>query len=392
VYRQAPCGDTRRQAVQRYANVDGQKQLPFPKGRGTCPCCGGLLIAKCGQINAHHWAHESRDDCDTWSESIGPWHLWWQNLVRPAFVEVVRGQHRADIAGNGGVVVELQHSFISAEEIAAREAFYGNMIWLFDATHRFAYTKSGEWAFFSLGQTKHLDLCKKPVFLDFGFDVVQVEWFTDAITMVSGFGRIRSREWFAEAFLSDVRKPGSAAGEPFIPEAGAKSPWDRKSPVWKLKHPTKWVVPGTGQTVTYPKWTEYIWLRYGTRTGTNQQDTQWDHDTLIDRFPDIANGWTKEGLRQMKDLLCGRAIILGGLLRVLPHSADAILVNRTVSATEHLLRFAEEHIQVGRLPVLKEKTKQSLIDKARQYEVKEFGRPLRQEPVRTTGGQRSLFE
>jgi competence protein CoiA len=75
--------------MQRYANVDGQKQLPFPKGRGWCPCCGGLLIAKCGQINAHHWAHDKGDDCDTWSEPIGPWHLWWQGLVRPDFVEVV---------------------------------------------------------------------------------------------------------------------------------------------------------------------------------------------------------------------------------------------------------------------------------------------------------------
>ena len=60
--------------------------------------------------------------------------------------------------------------------------------------------------FFSFGQTKHLDLCKKPVFLDFGFDVVQVECFTDAINMVSGFGLVRSREWFADAFLSDVAR------------------------------------------------------------------------------------------------------------------------------------------------------------------------------------------
>jgi hypothetical protein len=62
------------------------------------------------------------------------------------------------------------------------------MVWLFDATQRFAYMKSAQRAFFSLGQTKHLDFCKKPVFLDFGFDVVEVEQFTDAITMVSGFG------------------------------------------------------------------------------------------------------------------------------------------------------------------------------------------------------------
>lgn len=269
-----------------YANVNGQKHLPFPKGRGACPCCGNLLIAKCGQINAHHWAHEARGDSDAWSEPIGPWHLWWQGLVRPEFVEVVQGPHRADIF-NGRTVVELQHSSISAEDIAAREAFYGDMIWLFDATHRFAYVKSGERAFFSFGRTKHLDLCKKPVFLDFGFDIVQVEQFTDAITLVSGFGLIRSRAWFANAFLSDVRQPGANMAA-FVPQSGGKDPWASESPVRKLKHPTKWLE--AGQTVIYPKWIEYIWLRYGTRMGADRRDTLWDYEKLMDGFPDIANG------------------------------------------------------------------------------------------------------
>jgi len=198
-----------------------------------------LLIAECGQINTHHWAQESRDDCDAWSESICPWHLWWQGLVRPKFVEVVRGAHRADIVGNGWVVIELQHYSISAEDVPAREAFYCDMVWLFDATQRFAYMKSGERAFFSLGQFKHPDLGKKPVFLDFGFDVVQVDCFSHGVTMVSSFGVVYSRKWFAEAFLADVRQPGSNLGERFTPELRAAYPWDKKSPVWKLKHPTR---------------------------------------------------------------------------------------------------------------------------------------------------------
>jgi len=378
--------------VQRYANVGGQKQLPFPKGRGTCPCCGGLLIAKCGQINAHHWAHDRQDDCDAWSEPIGPWHLWWQNLVRPEFAEVVRVPHRADIVGNGDVVVELQHSSISAEDIAAREAFYGDMVWLFDATQRFAYVKSGKRAFFSLGQTKHLNLCTKPVFLDFGFDVVQLERFTDAITMVSGFGLVRSREWFANAFLSGVRQSGSSAGGLFVPEGGAKSPWDRKSPVWKLKHDTKWIDPRSGQTVTYGKWTEYIKVDYYTYKVGDSQNKRWDHDNVIDRHPELANGWTKEDLRQMLDFFYGVAVILGGLLRVLPSPAASIPVKGTVSATEHLLRLADGHIQAGRLPVMKESTKEGLLEKARRGEKNRYGRLIRPEPAGPTSGQRSLFE
>ncbi len=373
--------------MQLYANVGGKKQLPFPKGRGSYPCCGRLLIAKCGQINAHHWAHESHGDCDSWSEPIGPWHLWWQGLVRSEFVEVVKGPHRADIF-NGRTVIELQHSSISAEEIAAREAFYGDMIWLFDATQRFAYVKSGERAFFSFGQAKHLDLCEKPVFLDFGFDIVQVEQSTDAINMVSGFGRIRSREWFTSTFFSDVRRPDTNAVGPFVPEARGSDPWCRKSPVWKLKDPTKWIE--AGQTVTYPKWTEYIWLRYG--TPTDKQNTLWDYEKVIDCFPDIANGWTREGVRQMMGFLRGRPVILSGLLRVLPNPALMTQAKGTVSATEHLLHLADEHIQAGRLPILEDSIKEALLENARREEISQYGRLLRVEAAKSASSQKSLFD
>lgn len=377
----------------RFANVNGEKRLPFPRGRARCLCCGGMLIAKCGQIKTHHWAHESKDDCDTWSEAIGPWHFWWQNLVRPEFVEVAKGIHRADIVGNRGVVVELQHSSISPQDIAARESHYGDMVWLFDATHRFGYMKSGPRAFFTLGQTKHLDLCTRPVFLDFGFDVVQVESFTDALTMVSGFGMTRSREWFAHELLSDVRQPGSSAGGLFIPQGGSRNPWDKKKPVWKFQHETKWIDPATGRMVTFPKGTEYIEVNYYTYKVGDRQNKQRDHDKLIDRHPELANGWTKEGLRQMKELFRGTAIILDGLLRVLPRSASSIPANRSVSSTEHLLSLAEEHIRAGRLPVLKDSTKSGLIEKAKQYEIRMYGRLLRPEAQSGSAEpQQSLFD
>jgi hypothetical protein len=374
----------------RFANVDGEKRLPFPSGRAVCPCCGGLLIAKCGQIKTHHWAHESKDDCDTWSEPIGPWHLWWQNLVRPDFVEVAKGIHRADVVGNGGVVVELQHCPISPEDIAAREAYYGNMVWLFDATSRFGYMKSGSRGFFTLGRNKHLDFCKKPVFLDFGLDVVQVERFTDALTLVSGFGLVRSREWFAQEFLSDVRQKGTSEDGLFIPEGGSNNPWNRRSPVWKLKHDTKWIDPTSGQVVTFPKRTEYIKLNYCTYKRGESQNKQWDHDKLIDQHHDLANGWTKESLRQMQEFFGGTAIILGGLLRVLPLPANSIPVNRSVSSTEYLLSLAKEHIRAGRVPVLKDSTKSVLIERAKEHEMKTYGRLL--EPVMPTQPQQSLFD
>lgn len=41
--------------------------------------------------------------------------------------------HRADAVMPYGTVVELQCSGISVDEIQIREAFYGRMIWVFDA-------------------------------------------------------------------------------------------------------------------------------------------------------------------------------------------------------------------------------------------------------------------
>jgi hypothetical protein len=342
----------------------------------------------------HHWAHDAKDDCDPWSEPIGPWHLWWQNLVRMDFVEVAKGPHRADIVGNGDVVVELQHSSISAEDIEAREAYYGSMVWLFDATHRFASVNLGGRSFFSLGRTKHLELCKRPVFLDFGFDMVEVERFTDAITMVSGFGVVRTREWFANAFLSTVRQPESSTDTPFVSEPNRSTPWDAKSPVWRLKHDTQWIEPGTGRVVSYPKWTEYIKLNYMHWRRGDSQNKWYDYDLVIGRHPDIANGWTKDGLRQMKDFLGGTVIILGGLLRVLPSPASSIPTPPSVSSAEHLLAIAEGHILAGRLPVLKQTTKTGLIEKARKHEMQFYpdsgSRERRQN--QSSDAQRSLFD
>jgi hypothetical protein len=115
-----------------YAMKDGSRILATKGGKAQCPQCGGNVLAKCGSIMAHHWAHLSAD-CDPWAEPMTDWHLGWQSLVPPENREVVMSPHRADIRLNDGLVVEIQHSPISAEEIREREKFYKNMIWIFDA-------------------------------------------------------------------------------------------------------------------------------------------------------------------------------------------------------------------------------------------------------------------
>jgi hypothetical protein len=119
-----------------YANsLHDSKILATPEVQGaTCPACGANVRAKCGNRNVWHWAHINTEDCDTWSEPEGEWHLGWKEVFPQDWREVVIGEHRADIRTIGGLVVELQHSSITPEVIAEREHFYENMIWIFDAT------------------------------------------------------------------------------------------------------------------------------------------------------------------------------------------------------------------------------------------------------------------
>lgn len=99
-----------------------------PGEYGECPCCCSKVIAKCGSIVTWHWAHEV-NDCDPWHESESAWHIRWKRRFPADWQEVVIGNHRADVK-TPKLVVELQASNISAEEIQERERYYRNLVWL----------------------------------------------------------------------------------------------------------------------------------------------------------------------------------------------------------------------------------------------------------------------
>lgn len=113
-----------------WAYVDGVRTRPSPRAEGVCPTCRSDVIAKCGEVNAWHWAHHA-GDCDPWSEGETQWHRNWKALFPSDWQEVVIDPHRADIK-TPKVVVELQHSPINPAMIREREQFYGDMVWLFD--------------------------------------------------------------------------------------------------------------------------------------------------------------------------------------------------------------------------------------------------------------------
>jgi hypothetical protein len=164
--------------------VTGERVRPFITGdRALCHDCKGLVIAKCGDINVHHWAHKSNKDCDPWSEPETYWHLSWKNSFPKENIEVTIMKdgkfHRADAVGNDGTIIEFQHSPISSSDIKERETFYENMIWIFDMSGRrdgfkkinediYAPAEFGSFAFkWSHYKTSIISSCIKPIYFDF---------------------------------------------------------------------------------------------------------------------------------------------------------------------------------------------------------------------------------
>ena len=120
----------------KFAIVDGQKVTAEPNRRGHCLLCQDEVLPKCGRVKVWHWAHKARPPCDPWWENEMDWHRSWKNCFPVRNQEVVHfdpvtGQkHVADVKTDAGKVIELQNSPMAPAELEAREAFYGDMIWI----------------------------------------------------------------------------------------------------------------------------------------------------------------------------------------------------------------------------------------------------------------------
>lgn len=113
------------------------KILATPKAQGICFCCDKEMVAKCGEIKIHHWAHKRLEECDHWWENETEWHRKWKDRFPEDWQEVVRrdlqtGQkHIADVYNPyKDLVVEFQNSPIKGHEIQAREKYYKRMLWV----------------------------------------------------------------------------------------------------------------------------------------------------------------------------------------------------------------------------------------------------------------------
>jgi len=133
---------SKRRTDMKYAHVDGQKTEATKGAKGTCPCCGAELIAKCGEKKIHHWAHKGNRDCDKWWENESEWHRSWKNHFPVDWQEVVQFDHKtnekhiADVKTSEDWVLEFQHSYIKPEEAYSRNVFYKKLVWVVNGTRR----------------------------------------------------------------------------------------------------------------------------------------------------------------------------------------------------------------------------------------------------------------
>ena len=124
----------------KFAVVEGERREARPGLSAECPVCGDAMTAKCGEHRVHHWAHRAILSCDRWWEPETEWHRAWKNKFPAECQEFIQydGQsgekHIADVRTPHGLVIEFQHSHLDPLERAARERFYGNMVWVVDGT------------------------------------------------------------------------------------------------------------------------------------------------------------------------------------------------------------------------------------------------------------------
>jgi hypothetical protein len=124
------------------ALIEGNRITAAAAQRGgvfVCPSCNKALVLKKGRVVVHHFAHKPPILCD-WARGETLAHLEAKRVVHEALmargvraelefsVETLPGDRRADVMAwspkGQMIAIELQHTSISAEEIAERAFAY----------------------------------------------------------------------------------------------------------------------------------------------------------------------------------------------------------------------------------------------------------------------------
>ena len=120
------------------ALINGVLRAPFKNAHGICPECLGKVVAHMG--DTEYFSHLPRFPWDKWWEPETHLHIAWKEHFllgqRENTVWKSSKKHIADVKTSQPIVIEFQHCRISAENIKERENFYGDMVWVVDASVR----------------------------------------------------------------------------------------------------------------------------------------------------------------------------------------------------------------------------------------------------------------
>ncbi len=180
----------------KYALLNGNRVEALKGFKATCPNpnCKTELIAKCGGIKKHHWAHKGKLHCDPWWENETEWHRAWKNNYPSDWQEFsfldegTKEIHIADVRTEDRLVMEFQHSNINPNERIAREKFYKNMVWVIDGTRlKSDYTR------FLSGLTNFHSTNISGVFhVDFLDECFHAAWIGSSVPVIFDFKGIKT--------------------------------------------------------------------------------------------------------------------------------------------------------------------------------------------------------
>jgi len=165
----------------------GNKIIPPTKNIDAfCLECKKLVIACIGDIVEPYWRHYVETNC-TGSNEETEWHFQMKTMFNTDgkdFTEINVNGKIADVKLDYGLVIECQHSPISADEVRVREIIYNKMVWIFDC--RLAYSKGN--IYFKEKNIYNSDViinwltpwltiqkCTKQIILDIGAIFIKVE-------------------------------------------------------------------------------------------------------------------------------------------------------------------------------------------------------------------------
>jgi hypothetical protein len=168
--------------------------------------------------------------------------------------------------------------------------------------------------------------------------------------------------------MSGILKDGAT---PKSSRSNRQCRWYKHKRYEETAHPSQWNDPETSCVVMIPKNSMYLPLNWYFTTPGKPRVDEWER--IVDQHPQVANGWTKDELDVVRRFLNGTVMLIDGFLRVMPSPPEKIDVEITVSDMRAMLNRMDKHIAAGRIPILKEATKQRLLDKAETWEKRTYG-------------------